>query len=478
MTDPHLIVPSNPTPNGDLHLGHIAGPYLGADVLRRAARARGDDAAVLLGTAWQNSHVLQTARRQGREYLDLAAENAGRIEDSFAAAGIGYDVMLRHADIPDIERATRAAFARLRATGAVTVRDASAWYCVECAEWRFQGYVEGRCPHCDSADAYGVDCEGCGLYHDDAALRDARCVTCGTATVLRPLRRAFLDLEPQREWFERYLAEATLGPSVRAFASAALDRPLPSIAVTFVGEVGFPMRSAVGDQRLYPAFELAPRYAVMVARRHGGQPPMKATASMVFGSDNAWERVLLFPAVLRGLHAGADDDPPLPAVLHMSHFYLLDGAKFSTSRGHVVGVRETVAAHGLDTTRLYLAATRPESAPTNFSRAAVAGSPQARAVSALERWTSVPPATIGLDHVMAAAADLDRALRPEDLSCVRAADAVVRLAAAAGTTDPAVRTAALHCLVNGAGALIPETAERLRAAVDVPVAPFDGPPDV
>ncbi|GAA0947893.1 hypothetical protein GCM10009558_063560 [Virgisporangium aurantiacum] len=251
--------------------------------------------------------------------------------------------------------------------------------------------------------------------------------------------------------------------------------------MTFVGEVGFP----VGDHRLYPAFELAPRYAVMVARWRAGAMPVKATSSMVFGSDNAWERVLLFPAVLRGLRTGADDDPPLPSVLHMSHFYLLDGAKFSTSRGHVVGVRETVAAHGLDTTRLYLAVTRPESAPTNFSRAAVAGSPQARAVSALERWTSVPhawtsspPATVGLDHVMAAAADLDRALRPEDLSCVRAADAVVRLAAAAGTTDTTVRTAALHCLVNGAGALIPETAERLRAAFDVPVVAFEGPPDV
>src|SRR5438034_3776162 len=124
MTGQHLIVPSNPTPNGDLHIGHIAGPLIGADVLRRACAQRDEPAAVLLGTAWQNSHVLLAAQRQGRGYLEVAAEFARLIERSLAAAGIGYHVMLRHSDIPDIEQATHAAFARLRADGAVVVREA------------------------------------------------------------------------------------------------------------------------------------------------------------------------------------------------------------------------------------------------------------------------------------------------------------------------------------------------------------------
>jgi methionyl-tRNA synthetase len=461
-----VIVPSNPTPNGDLHLGHIAGPFLGADVLRRAT---GD--AVLLGTAWQNTHVRLAAQRQGRDHLAVAAENAERIERSFAAAGIGYDVMLRHSDIPDISRVTRTAFGQLRASGDVVVRDGLAHYCPACAQWRFQGHVSGRCPRCGSADAYGIDCEGCGLYHDDASLLDGRCAVCGGRTVLRALRRAYLDLERRRGWFEEWLGACVLGEPVRAYAEKVLASPLPSVAVT-LSDV----------ERVYPAFELAPRYAVMM-RRLGAAA---GRATMLFGYDNAFERVFLFPAVLRGLPG---EGAPMPDVLHLTYFYLLDGAKFSTSRGHVVGVAETVAAHGLDTVRLYLAATRPEDGPANFSRDAVAGSAAARAVARLRHWadtgrplpSSDPrgdefgpsprsagprggPAAGGGGFggapggLAAAAAELDRALRPESFSCVRAADAVMRIAEFAGVADPSV----LGGVLERASPLIPETAARAR----------------
>ena len=385
MTDPtaagsvhHLIVPSNPTPNGDLHVGHLAGPYLGADVLRRAAHGRGEHASVLLGTAWQNTHVMLAARRQRRDYLEIAAEFAGRIERSFAAAGIGYDVMLRHTDIPDIERVTRAAWQRLRADGTIVVRDAAAQHCDRCGRWRFQGYVEGRCPHCGSTDAAGIDCEGCGLYHDDAELLDPVCAECGTRTTPWPLRRAFLDLEPQRPWFESYLASAELGAAVQTFATTVLAGRLPSVAMTFVGELGIAVDDpGVPGQRIYPAFELAPRYAVMLERLRaaGVDPCREPYMSMIFGYDNAFERVFLFPAVLRALGS-----VPFPKSMQMTFFYLLDGLKFSTSRRHLVGVRELVDTHGADAVRLYLAATRPEAATSNFSRSACAGSAQVAAV--------------------------------------------------------------------------------------------------
>jgi methionyl-tRNA synthetase len=302
---------------------------------------------------------------------------------------------------------------------------------------------------------------------------------------LRSLPRAFLDLERQRPWFEEYLAEAALGAPVRAFAEAMLARRLRAVAVTFVGEAGFPAGDELPDQRIYPSFELAPRYTVMLRRlraAHPGTCTAKATTSMLFGYDNAFERVFLFPAVLRGL---SGEDAPQPSVMQMTYFYLLDGQKFSTSRGHVVSVQEIVSAHGLDTTRLYLAATRPEESTRNFSRTAVFGSPQARAVHRLRRWaeTGQLPETgesagDGRARLVAAATDLDQALHAERLSCPRAADAVLRFTEIAGTAqvthDPALLNAVLHCLVNGAGALIPDTAARLGAALSVAPAPFDG----
>ncbi len=489
-TTRHLIVPSNPTPNGDLHIGHIAGPYLGADVLRRAALQRGEDAALLLGTAWQNTHVLQAARRQGREYLEVAAEFADRIEDSFARAGIGYDVFLRHRDIPGIEQATRSAFDRLLTDGTAVLREAVANYCRTCDDWRFQGYVDGRCPHCDSPDAYGIDCERCGVYHDDAELLDARCGVCAAPTTLRPLTRAFLELENRRDWFADYFAGAVLGAPVRRYVEAVMSAPLPSVAVSFIGEVGFPIDEHLAGQRIYPSFELAPRYTVMLRRLGGGQQPGPATGtarmSMLFGHDNAFERLFLFPVVLDAL---GDERAPQAGVLQMSYFYLLDGLKFSTSRRHVVSVHEMVAAFGQDTTRLYLAATRPEDATSDFRMAAVECSLPAQAVRYLRAWAETGdlpagggpavPGPTGRPGLESAAHDMARALRAETLSCVRAADAIVRLAAVAagpGTAnDPSLRDDLLHCLVNGAAAVIPDTTALLRARFRTEPASFGAP---
>lgn len=488
MTPPYIaqpddglvVVPSNPTPNGDLHVGHVAGPFLGADVLRRAALSRGRNAATVLGTAWQNTHVLIAARRQGREYFDLAAENAERIERSFAAAGVEYDVFLRHGDIPDIERATRTAVERLIQAGTVVVREGRAHHCPKCDAWCFQGGVDGRCPHCGSSDAYGIDCEGCAVFHDDAELLDAHCSACGTPTELRPLRRAYLDLERFRGFFEDYFASVRLAPPVQAYAQQTLARSLPSVAVSFIGELGFSMGDLLPGQRIYPSVELAPRYTVMLQRLRAATADSiwaEPETAMLFGQDNAFERVFLFPAVLSAL---VDERAPLPATMHLSYFSLLDGLKFSTSRGHLVSVHDLVAAHGLDVSRLHLAAGRPETGPTVFSMSEVPGSVAERTVRVLRSWaqtgdptydhglahvTPGPHALGHLDGVRRAEADLDRALRPATLSCVEAADAVVRLAAAVagpGATDPALCQAALRPLTGLAGALIPETAAMLR----------------
>lgn len=236
------------------------------------------------------------------------------------------------------------------------------------------------------SDAYGIDCEQCGLYHDDAELLDAVCTVCHEPTELRSLRRAFLELEPQRAWFEQYLGSITLCDPVREYAESVMSEALPSVAVTVLGGPGIPaLDEELPGQTIYPAFELAPRYVVMTARHSAGSvyEPARTRTSMVFGVDNAFERVFLFPAVLRGL---TETHAPFPDVMHLTYFYMLDGgAKFSTSRRHTVGVAELVGVAGADAARLYLAANRPERSPTNFTRSAFEGSAEVSAVRRCER---------------------------------------------------------------------------------------------
>jgi methionyl-tRNA synthetase len=505
VTVHHLIIPSNPTPNGDVHLGHIAGPFIGADALRRGALQRAEPAGVMLGTAWQNTHVMLAARRQGRPYLEVAASFAGEIESSFESVGIGYDIMLRHGDTSAIEDRTRLAYRRLREEGSLIIRDTIAQFCQSpgCEDWRFQGFVSGRCPHCGSLDAAGIDCEGCGLYHDDGELLDPHCSICGDRTVRRSLRRGFLELEPLRGWFENYFGKTAMGPVVRSFAQDVLSRPLPSVAVTFQAPLGIAAQDPeLPGQMIYPAFELAPRYTVMVDRYRETEAVADLLDSstlrttMLFGFDNAFERIFLFPAILRVLES---EHAPLPDVMQMSYFYLLEGSKFSTSRGHLINVRELVGEAGADAVRLYLAATRPETGPSDFTLSAFRSSPEAAAVRSLVQWARTgrsPAAPEGLragesrQELAKASRMLHQALLPETLSCSQAAQAVLHLTRLAGVAADAVaadtadtdkvadasmlQEAVLHSLVNGAGALIPDTAKELRKAFSVPRIPFQG----
>lgn len=168
--------------------------------------------------------------------------------------------------------------------------------------------------------------------------------------------------------------------------------------------------------------------------------------------------------------------------MHLTYFYMLDGAKFSTSRRHTVGVAELVGVAGADAARLYLAANRPERSPTNFTRSAFEGSAEVSAVRRLRAWADtgeIPRAEedssrdpcIELEHATSELAD---ALQPERLSCQNAARAVLTLTGLAGASHgDRFRDAVLNVLVNGA-VLVPDTAARLASAFAVPRTRFDG----
>src|SRR3954452_20758857 len=431
-----LIVPSNITPNGPLHVGHLAGPLLGADVLVRAARERGERAALLIGTAWQYSHVRAEAQRRGVDPVDFAQDMSGRIEASFAAAQIAPDYMLRRSETRAIDAVSGRAFQALYDAGLLADRTGLVQYCPECADFRFQGFTEGNCPHCGSSDASGVDCEGCAHYHDDAELLSPRCATCTGATVPRPVRRIYVELERARGWLASYLDSVQLDESVRRFADAVLSRPLPSVAITWSDASSPAAPTPFGpEQRLFPAFELASRYVVMAHRLpdHDTAGRTARRTTMLFGFDNAFERVILFPVILKAI---SDARAPLPTVLHMTYFALLDGAKFSTSRRHAITVDDAVARFGSDEVRLYVAAPRPVQQPETLSARTISASVEVQTVRALQAWgrTGVVPHAVSQAtenswaQLVEATAQFDDAVRPGGLSCRTSAHSLVTTA--------------------------------------------------
>ena len=143
-TTPKLIIPSPPTPNGPLHLGHLAGPYVLADALRRYYRARGIEATLVCITDEHQSYVADRALHEGREPLEVAAQFSDAIEQTFEKFHARPDVAIRPTRDAGYRTAIQERFTRLQ----LEARTGKALYCEACAIWLYDSYVVGGCPKC------------------------------------------------------------------------------------------------------------------------------------------------------------------------------------------------------------------------------------------------------------------------------------------------------------------------------------------
>jgi len=373
---PVVLLPSFPTPNGELHLGHLAGPYLAADTSRRALIARGTPAHLLLGTVGHQSQVAVAAGAAGMSFTALAERNTDAIVEALAAAEIGWDVFVRPS-APEYPDVARQVFEKLRRTGAVVAKRVPANYCAGCARYLFEAFVAGACPHCGSRDTAGIECESCARPFADAELVEPSCTTCGAAAQQRELTRYFLPLEPLRPWLTGYLSSVAMSARLRSYLDRVLAEPLPDLPVTIVAEDGIPVpvgpdEPELSGQRLYSAFELVGRYLTALGRLAAGQgfddwaayaAAERPRTVLFFGYDNAYLRAVVFPAVLSSF----TDTVAPPETMVCNEFYTLDGAKFSTGRRHAIWGRGAFAPHTRDQLRLYLALTRPDIRRRDFS---------------------------------------------------------------------------------------------------------------
>ncbi|WP_326846198.1 class I tRNA ligase family protein [Streptomyces kaniharaensis] len=365
---PVLLLPSFPTPNGELHLGHLAGPFLNADLLRRGLIARGTPVRLLLGTVGHQSQVAAAALDQGLTFYELAERNTDAIQEALAAARVEWDVFVRPSS-PRYPQVALEFFERLRANGTVVAKTVQANYCVPCESYLFEAFVAGACPHCGSRDTAGIECEACALPFADHELLDPSCSSCGTPAEQRELTRYYMPLEPLRARLADYLRSVAMSARLRSYVDRVMAAPLPDLPVSTVAADGILLPAdpsgATDGQRMYSAFELAARFITAVddlARQHGVASweeyaeAVQPRTVLFFGFDNAFLRAVVFPAVLGAF----TDKLALADTMVCNEFYLLDGQKFSTGRKHAIWGRDAFRPETSDQLRLYLAATSPD----------------------------------------------------------------------------------------------------------------------
>ena len=368
-----VVLSPPPTPNGPLHVGHLSGPYLAADVAVRAARRRGEKVLSVCGLDDHQNYVVAAARAADLPTPELRDANADRIKAVFGQARIGHDLFIEPLVDPEYRDGVARLLDELTAAGAFGVQEWSARVCSTCALTMHHAYVAGLCCHC-RRPAGGGTCEGCGGFLTAGDLLAPRCTGCGgRVTSTQRVRGPVLRLADYRDGLQEVWRQATLPPRIRTLVEATVAGGLPTIPLTYPTDWGIgPLESG---HRIDVWAEMALGYLYALGRQFdptaADLSQYRAAWSQIdrvwafLGLDNGFYYSVMFPAIF--LAAGLD--PAVIGGLVVNEFYALDGAKFSTSRNHAVWASDLLTEASADVVRTFLCWDRPGSFVNDFTRA-------------------------------------------------------------------------------------------------------------
>lgn len=361
----YLVTATPPTTNGDLHVGHISGPYLAGDAFTRYQRLQGAEVVYITSGDDNQSYVVTSAELSGESPAGLAARSNEAIRATLSAASISVDAYT----VPDAGHVAyvRRFFSRLRSAGVFTPKTKPQWYCQQCRRYLFESYLKGNCPVC-AMPTRGAICEACGHPNDNYNLRAARCARDAAHPLeTRQVAGLYLELERFRVQLTEFRDKKSgpWRPHLEQLFDELLASRLPDFPITYVSEWGikFPAETFSGSvvnvwAEMLPGLTRTSRVALgaelddgeSIWHRQGG-----CSLVQFLGYDNSFFFAFAHVALLSAMPGWLTPDGIIT-----NEFYNLDYRKFSTSQNHLVWARDALKQTSADALRFYLSMTNPE----------------------------------------------------------------------------------------------------------------------
>ena len=361
-----------PYANGSLHLGHIAGAYLPADIFARYHRAKGNDVLMVSGSDQHGTPITLRAEQEGKSPQEIAAKHHQEFLSSWEKLGIKFDLFTttgtqNHAQV------VQDFFLKLLDKGHIYRDTMSLPYCPSCQRYLPDRYMEGGCPYCGFAEARGDQCDNCGKLLNPADLITPHCRLCGSASQIRDSEHFFLRLSAFRDELLTWVRKQShWRGNVRNFTLNLLEEGLKDRAITRDIEWGVAIpQSGFEEKRIYVWFEAVIGYLSASkewARLKGEEESwvpfwQQGAKSFYFiGKDNIPFHTIIWPAMLMG-YGGLD----LPYDVPANEFLTLEGRQLSTSRNWAVWVPDYLEHYAPDPLRYFFSVNMPESGDTDFS---------------------------------------------------------------------------------------------------------------
>ena len=363
-----------PYANGPLHLGHIAGCYLSADIFARYHRMKGNDVLMVSGSDTHGTPITIRADQEGITPQEVVERYHAMFLEAWQKLGITFDLFTT-TNTANHEKVVHDVFKTLHDKGYIYTADMLLAYCAQCVRYLPDRYVEGTCPYCQNPRARGDQCDSCGRTLDPQELVEPRCAICGATPEFRESEHFFLKLsafeKPLLEWVEK---QTHWRPNVLNFTRRFLQDGLKdrSISRDLTWGVPLPM-DGYDSKRIYVWFEAVIGYlsaAVEWAEMNGKPDAWEefwkdpATKSYYFiGKDNIPFHSIIWPAIILAYDKGLN----LPYDVPANEFLSLEGQKFSTSQNWAVWLPDYLERYDPDPLRYLLSINMPESGDSDFS---------------------------------------------------------------------------------------------------------------
>ncbi len=364
-----------PYANGTIHLGHVAGSLLPADLFSRYNRLIGNEVLMVGGSDMHGTPITISAEKAGmtpEQYAEKYHQiNKKAIEDM----GIEYSLFNKTHCQTHIE-ITQKLFLDLRDHGYIYTKGTDQYYCPKCARFLPDRYVEGVCPKCGAEKTRSDQCDACGTTFETGDLLKPYCTLCGSEPEIRNTEHFFLKLSAFREPLLRYLEDKDYWrANVKAFTKNWLEDGLNDRAITRDMSWGIPIPVEGWDDKvIYVWFEAVIGYlsASIEYSRMIGKPDHweafwkdpEAKHYYFIGKDNIPFHSIIWPAILMG-EGGLD----LPYDIPANEYLMINGGKLSKSRsnGGAIDIPSVLSRYDADSIRFYLSINMPDTHDTEFT---------------------------------------------------------------------------------------------------------------
>ena len=371
------ITAALPYANGGVHIGHLAGVYVPADIYARYLRLKKEDVIFIGGSDEHGVPITIRAKKEGITPQDVCDRYHKIIKDSFKEFGISFDIYSRTTS-PTHNKLASDFFRKLYDDGKLIEKESEQLYDPEAKQFLADRYVMGTCPHCGNPNAYGDQCEKCGSDLSPLELINPHSTISGAKPELRKTKNWYLPLNQYQDWLKEWILEGhkEWRPNVYGQCKSWLDMDLQPRAMTRDLDWGIPVPVEGAEGKvLYVWFDAPIGYISNTKELCDAEPERWGSWEKwwkdpdtrlvhFIGKDNIVFHCLIFPVMLKA-HGGYI----LPDNVPANEFLNLENDKISTSRNWAVWLDEYLRDFPgkQDVLRYVLTANAPETKDNNFT---------------------------------------------------------------------------------------------------------------